>query len=177
MRQRRWVEFFQELSFEIKHRPGKENQAADALSRKVTALAISLVESTLPEEVQQEIQEDEFFGPFITEIQEQKDLKHLEDYTLKEGLLFFRKRLCIPATLCPQILKEAHDSPLAAHPGYQKMFASLKESFFWPRMKKDALEFTKQCLVCQKVKAERVKIPGKLQPLDILQIKWECISI
>lgn len=44
-------------------------------------------------------------------------------------------------------------------------------------MRKDALEFTKQCLVCQKVKAERVKIPGKLQPLDILEMKWECISM
>ena len=45
-------------------------------------------------------------------------------------------------------------------------------------MKKDALEFTKQCLVCQKVKGERVKIPEKLQPLvDIPQMKWECISM
>ena len=44
-------------------------------------------------------------------------------------------------------------------------------------MKKDALEFTKQCLVCQKVKVKRVKIPGKLQPLDIPQMKWECISM
>ena len=57
------------------------------------------------------------------------------------------------------------------------MFASLKEKFFWPRMKKDALEYCKQCLICQKVKAERVKIPGKLQPLDIPQMKWECISM
>ena len=105
MQQCRWVEFLQELSFEIKYRPGKKNQAADALSRKVIALAISLVESTLPEEVQREIQGDEFFGPFIREIQEQKDLKHLEDYTLKEGLLFFRKQLCVPATRRLQILK------------------------------------------------------------------------
>ena len=44
-------------------------------------------------------------------------------------------------------------------------------------MKKDALEFTKQCLVCQKVKEERVKIPGKLQPLDIPYMKWEFISM
>ena len=44
-------------------------------------------------------------------------------------------------------------------------------------MKKDALEFTRQCLVCQKVKAERVKILGKLQPLDIPQMKWECNSM
>ncbi len=177
MRQRRWVEFLQEFSFEIKFRPGKENQAADALSRRVVALAISLVNSTLPEEVQQIISDDEFFGPLILEVQRQSNLKHLEDYTFKEGLLFFKKRLCVPGPLRAQILKEAHEPPLATHPGYQKMFSSLKENFFWPRMKKDTLEFTKQCLVCQKVKAERIKIPGKLQPLDIPQMKWECISM
>ena len=177
MRQRRWVEFLQEFSFEIKFRPGKQNQAADALSRRVVALAISLVNSTLPDEIQQNILEDEFFGPLIKEIQEQSDKKHLEEYTLKEGLLFYRARMCIQTTLPLQILKEAHESPLAAHPGYHKMFASLKENFFWPRMKKDALGFTRKCLVCQKVKAKRVKIPEKLQPLDIPQMKWECISM
>ena len=44
-------------------------------------------------------------------------------------------------------------------------------------MKKDTLEFCKQCLVCQKFKAERVKILGKLQPLDISQMKWKCICM
>lgn len=44
-------------------------------------------------------------------------------------------------------------------------------------MKKDALEFTKRCLVCQKVKAERVKLPGLLHPLDIPKMKWECINM
>ena len=101
----------------------------------------------------------------------------MEDYTLKEGFLFFKDHLCIPSRLRGQILKEAHESPLATHPSYQKMFASLKEKFFWPRVKKDTLEFCKQCLVCQKVKAKRVKIPGKLQLLDIPQMKWECISM
>ena len=96
---------------------------------------------------------------------------------MKDGLLFFKNHLCIPSKLRDQILKEANKSPLAAHPSYQKMFSSLNEKFFWPRMKKDALEFCKQCLVCQKVKAERVKILGKLQPLDIPQMKWERISM
>ena len=99
MRQRRWVEFLQEFSFEIKFRPGKENQAADALSKRVVALAILLVNSTLPEEVQQIISDDEFFGPLIQEVQRQSNLKNLEDYTFKEGLLFFKKRLCVPGPL------------------------------------------------------------------------------
>ncbi|MCO5587413.1 hypothetical protein L7F22_041362 [Adiantum nelumboides] len=45
------------------------------------------------------------------------------------------------------------------------------------RMKKDTSDYVRRCLICQKTKAERVKIPGKLQSLDIPQMKWECISM
>ena len=51
MRQRRWVDFLQEFSFEIKLWLGKENAAADALNRRVTIFAISLINSALPQEV------------------------------------------------------------------------------------------------------------------------------
>ena len=57
------------------------------------------------------------------------------------------------------------------------MFSSLKENFFWQRIKIDALEFSKKCVIFQKVKVERVKILGKLQPLDNTHIKWESISM
>ena len=81
MQQRRWVEFLQEFSFEIKFRPRKENQAVDALSKRGVALAISLVKSSLPNEILQKILMDRFFGPLILEIQSQREQKSLEDYT------------------------------------------------------------------------------------------------
>ena len=104
MRQQRWVESLQEFSFEIQYRPGKENQAADALSRKGIALAITLVKSSLPDEILQKILTDTFFGPLILEIQSQREHKSLEYYTWKEGLLYFKGRLCIPNELQKQIL-------------------------------------------------------------------------
>ena len=51
MQQQTWVEFLQEFSFEIIYGPVKENQAADALSRRGVALAITLVKSSLPDEI------------------------------------------------------------------------------------------------------------------------------
>lgn len=177
MRQRRWVEFLQEFNFEIKFRPGKENQAADALSRRVSTLAISLLSSSLTKDVQKEIQADPYFNPLLQEIQTPDPRKHLAEYTLVDGTLYFRQRMCIPASLRIQILQEAHENPLAAHPGYHKMFAILTRHFYWPGMKKDTLEYVRRCLNCQKTKAERVKLPGKLQPLDIPQMKWECVSM
>ena len=44
-------------------------------------------------------------------------------------------------------------------------------------MKKDILSYVTRCLSCEKIKVERMKYPGKLQPNDIPQMKWENISI
>ena len=127
-----WVKSLQDFCFEIKFRLGKENHTIDALSQRVVALAISLVSSSLPKEIQHNILINELFGPIISKIYNQENQKTLEDYAMKEGLLFFKGHLCIPNSLRTQILKEAHESPLATHPRYQKMFSSLKEKFFWP---------------------------------------------
>ena len=99
MRQRRWVEFLQEFTFEIMFRPGRQNQAADALSRRVVSLAISLISSTLPEEVLAALPSDDQFGPIMQEIQEQVNQKHLEDNFQIDSLLIFKNRLCIPSNL------------------------------------------------------------------------------
>jgi hypothetical protein len=53
----------------------------------------------------------------------------------------------------------------------------LRKSYHWPGLKRDVLRYVRECLPCQRNKAERVKMPGKLQPLDIPQMKWECISM
>lgn len=42
----------------------------------------------------------------------------MEDYTFKEELIFFKRRLCVPIPRQAQILKGAHKSPLVAHLGY-----------------------------------------------------------
>ena len=75
------------------------------------------------------------------------------------------------------ILSEAHDIPIAGHTGYIKTYALMHQSFYWPGMKRDVLQYVARCLTCQKIKAERVKYPGKLQPIDAPQMKWECISM
>ena len=41
------------------------------------------------------------------------------------------------------------------------MYRDLKETFWWPGMKKKVAEFLAQCLPCQQVKAEHQK-PARL---------------
>lgn len=51
------------------------------------------------------------------------------------------------------LLDEFHKSPYMAHPGYQKLFSIIKNKYFWPRMRKDIVDYLAKCLEYQQVKA------------------------
>ena len=74
-------------------------------------------------------------------------------------------------------MEKAHCSMYAMHPGSTKMYHTIKENYWWLGMKKDIAEFVSRCLVCQQVKAEHQKPSGTLQPLPILEWKWEHITM
>jgi len=78
MRQRRWMQTLQEFDFEIKYRPGRQNVVADALSRKPSLCAITVVSNSLPAEVREKLSANEFFSSIIS-------LLHQESKTPKEN--------------------------------------------------------------------------------------------
>jgi hypothetical protein len=53
-----------------------------------------------------------------------------------------------------EILREAHESRFATHPGSTKMYRDLKEYYRWPNMKREIIEFMSNCGICQQVKIE-----------------------
>lgn len=72
-----------------------------------------------------------------------------------DGILFYRNRLVVPdATIRERLLREAHESAYAMHPGSNKMYHDVRGNYWWPVMKKEISEFTTRCLTCQQVKAE-----------------------
>jgi hypothetical protein len=75
------------------------------------------------------------------------------------------------------ILKEAHRSLYCAHPGVKKMYADMKNLFFWVGMKRDVVHFVAKCLECQQVKVDHHHPVGLLQPHDVPMSKWEVISM
>ncbi|KAG8491031.1 hypothetical protein CXB51_014171 [Gossypium anomalum] len=56
----------------------------------------------------------------------------------RDGVLCFRGRICVPndEDLRLSILREAHSSPYAMHPGGNKMYKDLRELYWWPRLKR-----------------------------------------
>ena len=66
MKQQKWIEYLQEFNFEITYKPRRENLTADALSKKVQILAISIISNPMLEEIQKALPRDPFFGGIIS---------------------------------------------------------------------------------------------------------------
>ncbi|CAN6707754.1 unnamed protein product [Malus baccata var. baccata] len=104
-----------------------------------------------------------------------KDLRIRES----DGMLMQENRMYVPNNeeLKKEILDEAHCSAYAMHPGGTKMYHTIRSFYYWPGMKREIAEYVSRCIVCQQVKTERNKPFGWMQPLPILQWKWENITM
>jgi hypothetical protein len=96
-----------------------------------------------------------------------------------QGTLWLGKWICVPdlKPIKESILREAHDSAYSIHPGSTKMYKDLKTRYWWNGMKRDVAEYVALCDTCQGVKAEHQRPAELLQPLKILEWKWEEIRM
>ena len=69
------------------------------------------------------------------------------------------------------VLREAHESRFAIHPGSTKMYGDFKEYYWWSNMKREIAEFVSNCGICQQVKIEHQKPARKLQSLSVPEWK------
>ncbi|KAD6119070.1 hypothetical protein E3N88_10341 [Mikania micrantha] len=76
-----------------------------------------------------------------------------------------------------RILDEAHKSRYSIHPGATKMYQDLRKDYWWPGMKFNVMQYVNKCLTCAQVKAEHQKPYGYVQPLEVLEWKWEHITM
>ncbi|KAA3477797.1 Retrotransposable element Tf2 [Gossypium australe] len=75
------------------------------------------------------------------------------------------------------ILHKAHDIPFAMHHGGMKLYHDFRELYWLSEMKREIVEFMAKCLTCQQVKAEHQVPTELLQPISILEWKWEHIMM
>jgi hypothetical protein len=90
-----------------------------------------------------------------------------------------KNRIYVPSYGEPRnlVLKEMHDVPYVGHIGYQKTIIAVRSHFIWLGMKMDVANYIARCMECQKVKVEHRHPAGLLQPLPILEKKWEVITM
>ena len=118
--------------------------------------------------------DDEDYASIIKNFEEGKDN---ENYSLKEGFLMHGSKLCITKDLREKVMLESHAPPYVGHRGIQTTMQAIETYFYWPRMKQDIQHFVEECIECQRVKFDRHKTPGLLQPLPIPNAPWESISM
>lgn len=63
----------------------------------------------------------------------QQEPESYSDYTVVNGMLFFRDKLFVPSNspLKKFLLEEFHSSPLGGHSGILKTWGRLRENVYW----------------------------------------------
>ncbi|GJR81023.1 putative reverse transcriptase domain-containing protein [Tanacetum coccineum] len=152
MIQRRWLDLLSNYDCEIRYHPRKANVILSA---------------------QSEARKEE---NFITED------RHGMINKLKprvDGTLCLKNRSWIMwfGDLRALIMHKSHKSKYSIHLGLDKMYQDLKKLYWWPNMKAEIATYVCKCLTCAKVNAEYQKPFGLLVQLEILQWKWENITM
>lgn len=132
--QQAWLHKFIGFDFRIEYKPGKDNQAADGLSRMMS-LSLSAPECEFLEELKQEIAEDEHLQLIVQQCLDNHVIN--DNYSVKDGLLYWKHRLVIPveSSLIQNILKEYHDTPIGGHAGVTRTLARVASQFYCPNMR------------------------------------------
>ena len=65
-----------------------------------------------------------------------------------------------------RLFREAHDTPLAGHPGFHKLLAYIIRHFVGDKLRVDVLDFCRTCPECQIAKPRHERPYGTLMPLQ-----------
>jgi len=149
LRQRRWLELLKDYTLDIKYHPGKANVVADALSRKPKQILVSSltwdphllrelerlqVQVILPTEpahlaalqatstLVEKIKATQESDTELTKIVQRVKEGTVPDFSLSDGVLRFKNRLCVPDCrgVKRELLQESHTSAFSTHPGNTK---------------------------------------------------------
>ena len=175
-RHTRWVEYLQDYTFVIRHKKGKDNVVADALSHRAHLLTLVRVQVTGFESLKDSYSTCPDFGPIVQALEVGTSHEH-RDYLRTEGYLFFKNSLCVPRTsLWDQLTWECHSGGLAGHFGRDKTITTVKHQFYWPSLKRDVGNIVAQCRVCAFTKKVR-KNAGLYTPLPVPTRPWDDMSM
>ncbi|KAK1427816.1 hypothetical protein QVD17_16511 [Tagetes erecta] len=179
--QQNWVAKLLGYDFDIQYKPGRENRAADALSRRADLGELCQIIST-PIWVQGAQLLDEAKSDIEIQNMVQKCLStpiKCPGYSVKQGVLYYQNRVVISRSskFIPALLHEFHTTATGGHSGFYRTYRRLAANLYWPGMTTTVKRFIRECDVCQRCKTSSVLPGGLLQPLTIPEAIWEDISM
>ena len=77
----------------------------------------------------------------------------------RHNLREWNTQVVIPVKYRSDILKMAHDMPMAGHTGVDRTLQRIRKSFWWPRVAKDVKTYVQSCPECQRVAKRPAKVP------------------
>ena len=188
-----WLMELEEYDYVIKHVPGKENIAADCLSRSNTTaepppsrleefvysvvdkFKESLCEAQSNDIVIQHALEELSTTGIITAGRLKRVGKQLR---VEEGILTKSGRPVVPSSMQKCIVSEFHHcGDVKSHFGIEKTYDLIKSRFYWPNMFQTVTNVLSGCKICQQCKTDAKQPKAPLVPLIIPSRPMEFISI
>ena len=127
-RHAKWVEFIESFPYIIKHKKGKDNVIADALSRRYTLLSQLDCRIFGLQSIKEQYALDPDFKDVLLNCREGRTWNK---FMISDGFLFRANRLCIlVGSVRLLLLQEAHGGGLMGHFGAKKMEEVLSTHFF-----------------------------------------------
>ena len=74
--------------------------------------------------------------------------------------------MILPQQYHKQVLKLAHNIPMAGHLERERILKRIRGRFWWPSVAKDVADFCRTCVECQKLARQGQKVP--LVPMLII---------
>ncbi|WVZ63441.1 hypothetical protein U9M48_013075, partial [Paspalum notatum var. saurae] len=168
------------LKFKILYNKGKDNVAADALSRVNHLMLLQAVSTVQPAWIQ-EVLNSYTIDPKAQTMLTQLALANPNEagYSLDQGLIKYKDKIWLGnnSAIQTKVISAFHSTPIGGHSGINTTYYKVKNLFAWKGMKTQVEEFIKQCSVCQQAKHSLHHPFGLLQPLPIPSAAWHDISI
>ncbi|GJU18328.1 putative reverse transcriptase domain-containing protein [Tanacetum coccineum] len=95
-----------------------------------------------------------------------------------DGTVYYLDQIWVPlkGDVRTLIMDGAHKLKYFVHPGADKMYYDLRDTYWWTGMNKDIAVYVSKFLTCLKVKAEHQRPSGFLLQPEIPVWKWEGIA-
>ena len=79
-------------------------------------------------------------------------------------------QVVLPLGFRPEVLRLAHEAPMAGHVSIRRTRSRIMAHFWWPRLYKDTVQFCRTCHVCQVVgKPQSVVKPVSFVPIPVFE--------